>query len=81
LIQALAESILTKGQEAPILVREDGTRFVWLRACIGWKPVGHWVRQLCRLSRSDPASLSGLRIDEDERQYSQKSRQSIAPPS
>jgi ParB-like chromosome segregation protein Spo0J len=28
LIQALAESILTKGQEAPILVREDGTRFV-----------------------------------------------------
>ncbi len=27
-VEALAESILTKGQEAPILVREDGPRFV-----------------------------------------------------
>ena len=27
-VEALAESILAKGQEAPILVREDGTRFV-----------------------------------------------------
>jgi sulfiredoxin len=27
-VEALAESILAKGQEAPILVREDGPRFV-----------------------------------------------------
>ncbi len=27
-VEALAESILAKGKEAPILVREDGTRFV-----------------------------------------------------
>ena len=27
-VDALAESILIKGQEAPILVRPDGTRFV-----------------------------------------------------
>jgi sulfiredoxin len=27
-VEALAESILAKGQEAPILVRDDGRRFV-----------------------------------------------------
>ena len=27
-VEALAESILARGQEAPILVRVDGTRFV-----------------------------------------------------
>jgi sulfiredoxin len=27
-VEALAESMLVKGQEAPILVRPDGTRFV-----------------------------------------------------
>ena len=27
-VEVLAESILAKGQEAPILVREDGPRFV-----------------------------------------------------
>ena len=27
-VEALAESILTKGQEVPILVREDGQRYV-----------------------------------------------------
>ena len=27
-VEALAESILAKGQEAPILVQQDGTRFV-----------------------------------------------------
>ena len=38
-VEALAESIMEKGQQAPILVRPDGHRFVlveglhWLEAC------------------------------------------------
>jgi uncharacterized ParB-like nuclease family protein len=32
-VEALAESMLGKGQEAPILVRADGNRLCWLRDC------------------------------------------------
>jgi sulfiredoxin len=34
-VEALAESMMEKGQEAPILVRPDGQRFVLVEGCIG----------------------------------------------
>ena len=47
-VEALAESILTRDRKRPFWCEKTARALSWLRACIGWKPVGHWVRQLCR---------------------------------
>ena len=58
-VEALAESILSKGQEAPILVRADGKRFVLIEGLHAWKLARRSVRRLCRpiLSNLDNIEL------------------------
>jgi sulfiredoxin len=47
-VEAMAESIMDKGQDAPILVRLDGHRFVLVEGSIAWKPARRLGRQLFR---------------------------------
>ena len=56
-VETLAESMLAKGQETPILVRPDGTRFVLVRACTGWKPARLLGRQRSPPTWFRPASI------------------------
>ncbi len=50
-VEALAESMLVKGQEAPILVRPDGTRFVLLEGL-------HRLEACKALGRGEPCRRS-----------------------
>jgi sulfiredoxin len=47
-VEAMAGSIMDKGQDAPILVRLDGHRFVLVEGSIAWKPARRLGRQLFR---------------------------------
>ena len=44
-VEALAESMLAKGQEAPIRARQMANVLSGLRVCIAWRPVRHSERQ------------------------------------
>jgi sulfiredoxin len=50
-VEALAESMLVKGQEAPILVRPDGTRFVLVEGL-------HRLEACKALGRGEPCRRS-----------------------
>jgi hypothetical protein len=39
-VRQIAESMLQKGQDTPIMVREDGERLVLVEGLTGWKLVG-----------------------------------------
>ena len=52
-VEEIATSILDKGQQAPILVRADGARFVLVEGLHrGWKPPKRSVKKLFSVSLS-----------------------------
>jgi hypothetical protein len=44
-VEAVAESMMEKGQDVPFLGGQTSNALFWLRACIEWKPAGHSERQ------------------------------------
>jgi len=60
-VDAIAHSMLTEGQQTPILVRADGARFVLVeRACTGSRPQGAGRGYHRRLPRRRPEALGDV---------------------
>jgi hypothetical protein len=59
-VQEMAESILQVGLQSPILVRQDGQRFVLVEGCIAWRRASNSARKPSSDMSCRPAGINGL---------------------
>ena len=68
-VQKIAQSMLEVGQQAPILVRRGGGRFVLVTVCIASKHAGHWAKRRSMDASSRPRStkttVCGVKVAQD----------------
>jgi hypothetical protein len=56
-VDAIAHSMLSEGQQTPILVRADGARFVLVERLHGSRPPRRWARSPSSVTASTPGSI------------------------